>query len=136
MNGRRDTVKTAGGPKRVWGSAYHLAAAIGPGMRKPAACRPGPMKYLGSGLQVEGEEVEPGRIVEAAAEEEVGVIALGDVGVLVHEDSSDRPDAKTARASTATAPASQNMDVEDCGEFDAGERCSGGVSPICERSLE
>ena len=60
-------------------------------MRRWAARNSRPDEVLRQGLEVEGEVVEPGRIVDLAAEEEVGVVALGDIGVLVDEGVIEDP---------------------------------------------
>ena len=55
------------------------------GMRRRGRPQARSDQVLRHGLEVEGIQVEPGRIMEPALEEKVGIVALGDVGVLVDE---------------------------------------------------
>ena len=54
-------------------------------MGKFASRNASPIKYFGRGCRSVAGELEPERVVELAGEEQVGVIALGDVRVLILE---------------------------------------------------
>ena len=63
-----------------------------------------PIRYLGSGGRSYAGKLEPGPIVEPAVEEQVGVIALGNVGVLILERGGEQSaEPNTARAAQATS---------------------------------
>ena len=108
----------------------------GAGDAQVAARKLAPIRYFGHGLKVEGVVVEPGGMIELAFEEQVGVVALRDVGVLVHERVIEQAECEECQGEAPDRPARRDRDAEDCGEFVGRARCSGGVNPMCERSLE
>ena len=104
-----------------------------PGHGEPSQSKGEPDQILGQGRQVVRGKVEPGKIVETAAEEQVGVIALSDVGVFVFEVARRTiPRQRRPGQRRRSPPPSRTSDRKVCGESAGRERWWDGVIPMSE----